>query len=125
MSDNAPAAAEPIEDKLRRHIRILVDLGRLAGQSTTVDRFLDQAVIHVARAIEIDHVKVLRYRRKTADLLMAAGLGWKDGSVRSVTFSSDMRSAPGRSFQTAEPVCISDTTDAPGFLVSDMLKEHN
>jgi two-component sensor histidine kinase len=124
MSENSSSASEPIEDKLRRHIRILVDLGRLAGQYSTVDRFLDQAVIQVARAVEIDHVKLLRYRRKTADLLMVAGLGWKEGVVRSATFPSDMRSAPGRSFQTAEPVCISDTANAPDFVISEMLKEY-
>lgn len=111
-------------NKLRRHVRILLDLGRLSGQNSDFDRFLDQAVIQVARAVEVDHVKVLRYRRKTADLLMAAGMGWREGLVRAATFSSDVRSAPGRSFQTAEPVCIADTADAPGFVISDVLKEH-
>jgi two-component sensor histidine kinase len=125
MSEKSPSAVEPTEtDKLRRHVRILVDLGRLAGQYSNFDRFLDHAVIHVARAVEIDHVKVLRYRRRTADLLMAAGLGWKEGLVRIATFSSDMRTPPGRSFQTAEPICIPDTADAPGFIISEMLKEH-
>ena len=120
ISSAAPAEA----DKLRRHVRILVDLGRLVGESPNPDRFLDQAVVQVARAVEVDHVKVLRYRRKTADLLMVAGMGWKDGLVRAATFSSDLRSAPGRSFQTAEPVCIADTGNAPGFVISDVLKEH-
>ncbi len=45
--------------KLRRHVRILVDLGRLAGQYSDLDRFLDQAVIQVARAVEVDHVQAL------------------------------------------------------------------
>ncbi len=76
MSGESITRAELTElDKVRRHVRILVDLGRLAGQHSDVDRFLDQAVIQVARAIEVDHVKILRYRRRTADLLMAAGLG--------------------------------------------------
>jgi signal transduction protein with GAF and PtsI domain len=44
--------------------------------------------------------------------------------VRSATFSSDLRSPPGRSFQTGEPVVIEDTADAPGFVISDLLKEH-
>jgi two-component system, sensor histidine kinase PdtaS len=71
--------------KLRRHVRILVDLGRLVGETLSLDRFLDQACMQVARAIEIDHVKVLRYRRRTADLFMEAGMGWKEGVVRSAT----------------------------------------
>jgi two-component system, sensor histidine kinase PdtaS len=40
-------------------------------------------VVQVARAVEIDHVKVLRYRRRETDLLVAAGFGWKEGIVRS------------------------------------------
>jgi two-component sensor histidine kinase len=125
MARKSSAPSKPFEaDKLRRHIRILVDLGRLAGENANLDRFLDQTVVQVARAVEVDHVKVLRYRRRTTDLLMAAGMGWREGLVRVVTFSSDLRSAPGRSFRTAEPVCIADTANAPGFIISDVLKEH-
>ena len=41
--------------------------------------------MQVARAVEIDHVKVLKYRRREADLLVTAGFGWKEGVVRSAT----------------------------------------
>ena len=69
-------------DEIRRYVRVFVDLGRLAGESTDQDRFLDQVVVQVARAVEIDQVKVLRYRRRETDLLVAAGFGWKEGVVR-------------------------------------------
>ena len=85
-------------DEVRRHVRVFVDLGRVAGESNDQNRFLDQVVVQVARAVEIDHVKVLRYRRREADLLVAAGFGWKEGVVRSATLSADLRSPPGRSF---------------------------
>jgi len=78
----------------------------------------------VARAVEIDHVKVLRYRRKTADLIMAAGTGWREGLVRTAIFSADMRSPPGRAFQTGEPVSIPHTAKVSGFVISDVLKDH-
>ncbi len=45
--------------------------------------------------------------------------------MRHATFSSDVRSAPDRSFQTAEPsLFIADTSNVPGFVISDVLKEH-
>jgi hypothetical protein len=72
-------------DEVRRHVRIFIDLGRVASESADEDGFLDQVVVQVARAVEIDHVKVLRYRRREADLLIAAGFGWKEGVVRSAT----------------------------------------
>ena len=98
-------------DKLRRHVRILVDVGRLAGDDADLDRFLDQAVVQIARGVEIHHVKVLRYRPETSDLLLVAGVGWKEGVVRTATLSVDLRSPPGRAFQTAEPVSIKHFSD--------------
>lgn len=125
MTETTPEMAESAEvARLRRYVRILVDLGRLAGQQTSLERFLDQSVLQVSRAVEIHHVKILQYRRKTADLLMVAGSGWKDGLVRAATFSSDLRSPVGRAFQTAEPVTILNIENAPDYVISQTLKEH-
>ena len=41
-------------DEVRRHVRVFVELGRIAGECTDHDRFLDQVVVQVARAVEID-----------------------------------------------------------------------
>ena len=111
-------------DKLRRHVRILVDIGRLAGENADLTRFLDQAVVQIARAVEIHHVKVLQYRPRSSDLLLIAGVGWKEGVVRSATLSADLRSPPGRAFQTAEPVTIKDFSKQEEYVRSDLLKEH-
>jgi two-component sensor histidine kinase len=111
-------------DKLRRHVRILVDIGRLAGENADLTRFLDQAVVQIARAVEIHHVKVLQYRPRSSDLLLIAGVGWKEGAVRSATLSADLRSPPGRAFQTAEPVTIKDFGKQEEYVRSDLLKEH-
>lgn len=125
MSDkSSPATAAADVEKLRRHVRILVELGRLAGQPWTPQRFLDQVVVQVGRAVEIHHVKVLQYRPATADLLMVAGTGWKKGVVGVARFPSDLRSPPGRAYLTAEPVMIADCADAPDFVPFDMLRKH-
>ncbi len=125
MSDTPhPATAAADVEKLRRHVRILVELGRLAGQRWAPERFLDLAVIQVGRAVEIHHVKVVQYRPATADLLMVAGTGWKAGLVRVATFPSDLRSPPGRAYLTAEPVSIVDCAKASDFVLSDLLREH-
>ena len=110
-------------DEVRRHVRIFVDLGRVASESTDEDGFLDQVVVQVARAVEIDHVKVLRYRRREADLLIAAGFGWKEGIVRSATLSADLLSPPGRSFQTGQPVVIKNFQAQDDFVHSGLLQD--
>lgn len=124
MSDSPPRSEQAEVEKLRRYVRILVELGRLAGQHSNAERFLDQAVAQISRAVEIHHVKILQYRRKTADLLMVAGTGWKEGVVRAATFSGELRSPVGRAFQTAEPVTIVDVGDAPDYVISETLKDH-
>jgi two-component system, sensor histidine kinase PdtaS len=111
-------------DEVRRHVRIFIDLGRVASESADEDGFLDQVVVQVARAVEIDHVKVLKYRRREADLLVAAGFGWKEGVVRSATLSADLRSPPGRSFQTAQPVVIKNFQAQDDFVHSGLLQDH-
>src|SRR6185503_17420338 len=103
-------------DEVRRHVRVFIDLSRVAGESNDQNRFLDQAVVQVARAVEIDHVKVLKYRRREADLLVTAGFGWKEGVVRSATLSADLRSPPGRCFQTAQPVVIKNFQAEDGII---------
>lgn len=125
MEDRATEATEgEVLDKLRRHIRILVDLGRLSVENASTERFLDQAVVQIARAVEIHHVKVLQYRPDTSDLLLIAGIGWKDGVVGTATLSSDLRSPPGRAFQTAEPVSIRDFSEQEEYVRSEFLSEH-
>jgi two-component sensor histidine kinase len=118
------ASERNVLDKLRRHVRILVDLARLPGKNADVKRFLDQAVVQIARAVEIHHVKVLQYRPRTSDLLLLAGVGWKEGVVGRATLSVDLRSPPGRTFQTAEPVSVNNLTEQEEYLHSDLLKDH-
>ncbi len=81
-----------LRQELRRYIRILVDIGRLVGEQADLSRLLSQVVVQIARAVEIHHVKVLQYRQRTSDLLIVAGVGWKEGVVGSATLSADLRS---------------------------------
>lgn len=111
-------------EKVRRHERILLDLGQLAMQRQPLDAFLNQVVSLVARAVEINHVKVMRYRPEQGDLLMLAGIGWKPGSVGHATFSVDLASPPGRAYRTGQPVIIDDLRDADDYRPSRMLEEH-
>ena len=51
MDDTAVSEQPPELEKVRRHVRILVDLGRAAGETADLNRFLDHAVVQVARAV--------------------------------------------------------------------------
>jgi len=120
----APYNSAVESEVLREHQRVLIDLARYATETEDLQRFLDDLVVRVAAAVEIDHVKVLRYRPTHGDLVIDAGVGWNPSSLKAVSFATDLASPPGRTFQTGQPVLIEDTNDAPGFRVSIPLKEH-
>ena len=120
-----PANAEFTDaEKLRRHQRIIVDLGLLATQPLPLDTFLDHAVAQLALALEVSNTKIMRYRPEAGDLLLVNGIGWKKGAVGQTTFPLDLRSPPGRCVQTADPVVIDDINNTDEFVVSQSLKEH-
>jgi two-component sensor histidine kinase/putative methionine-R-sulfoxide reductase with GAF domain len=119
-SDREAADAE----LLRQHRRVLIDLARFASASFDFQSFIDDAVARVASAIEIDHVKLLRYRARHADLLLEAGVGWKPGVVGHAAFATDLASPVGRAFQTGLPVTIEDVSKTEDFRASEVLRNH-
>jgi two-component sensor histidine kinase len=110
--------------KVRTHADVLAKLAYLASAKTPSEGLFDAAVILVANAIEVDHVKILRYRPASGDLIMEAGTGWRDGVVGSATFSAGLSSPPGRTDQTGQPVVIEDLGKAKGFVPSPVLADH-
>jgi two-component system, sensor histidine kinase PdtaS len=111
-------------DKLRRHQRIIIDLGLLATQSMPLEQFLRHAVSQVALALEVTNTKIMRYRPEEGDLLLVQGVGWHEGVVGQATFPIDLRSVAGRSFQTADPIVVDDISDNEEFTASRSLAEH-
>jgi two-component sensor histidine kinase len=111
-------------EKVRAHANVLAKLAYLASAKTPSEGLLDAAVTLVANAVEVDHVKILRYRPATGDLIMEAGTGWRDGVVGSATFSVALSSPPGRAYQTGQPVVIEDLRTAKGYKASPVLTDH-
>jgi two-component sensor histidine kinase len=81
-------------------------------------------VTHVARAVEISHAKILRYRPEMGDFIVQAGIGWKPGVIGTATLSADLKSAPGRAFRTAEAVMVHDFGLQDEYALSPFLKQH-
>lgn len=111
-------------EKLRSHLRIIVDVGLLASQSLSLDAFLDHVVSQVALALEVSNTKIMRYRPAEGDLLLTNGVGWREGVVGKVTFGIDLASPPGRALQTGEAVAIDDITGSTEYVASPLLRSH-
>ncbi|MGE5539793.1 MAG: sensor histidine kinase [Gemmatimonas sp.] len=110
--------------RLRCHQTVLVDFARVAAESSDLQRLLDIACQHAARATGVAHTKVMQYRSDKADLLVIAGKGWKPGVVGHQRLGIDMLSPPGRAYQTRETVTIADLTKDRNFRHSDFLRAH-
>jgi two-component sensor histidine kinase len=111
-------------ERLRQHQTILVEFARVAAETTDLQRFLDIACQHAARAVGVDHAKVMQYRSDKGDLLMIAGKGWKPGTVGHARLGADMLSPPGRAYQTREAISIATIQDDPHFRYSKLLRDH-
>lgn len=109
---------------LLRYQRIVADLSRLASVDPDLQDFLDQAVHHVGRAMDVDRVKILRYRPERGDLLIVAGIGWREGVVGRATLPVGLSSPPGRALQTGRAVAIADLAASKEYKLSPLLAEH-
>src|SRR5690606_12435712 len=96
----------------------------LAAHRLPADGLLETAVAQIARGVEIDHVKLMRYRPEAGDLLLVAGIGWEEGVVGHATFGVDLSSPPGHAFQTGQPVHILDLPRSDQYRMSATLREH-
>lgn len=123
---NSSSGAAVIQklDRIRNHQIILLEFARVAAEATDLDRLLDIACDYAARATDVKHSKVLRYRGEKGDLLIVAGKGWKPGVVGHVRLGADMMSPAGRAYQTRQCVAAGDLTDEPELRVSETLREH-
>ncbi|MBL6081847.1 GAF domain-containing protein [Belnapia sp. T18] len=109
---------------LRQYHEILTDFGRMAPDTSDVDRLLQLACVQAARGIGIAHSKVMRYRPEVGDLLIVAGVGWKPGVVGHVALGTDLASPPGRALQVRQAVVIDDVPNDPDFRYAPVLRKH-
>jgi two-component sensor histidine kinase/putative methionine-R-sulfoxide reductase with GAF domain len=111
--------------KLRRHQGVLREMAHICTDKLPRDDLLADVAVQISRAVEVNHVKVMRYRAETGDLIVEAGTGWKPGVVGHATFSVDLASPGGSAFQTGQPVFIPDLRESKEFRASQVLVEHD
>jgi two-component sensor histidine kinase len=124
---SAMAETNDAERQLRRsreRFAALADFGRDALQHGELSSLLQRACAAVAKCIQVECSKVLRYRPETADLLVVAGVGWTEGVVGRAVLKTDVASPPGRALQTATSVAIEDLTTSDNYRYSELLRQH-
>lgn len=104
--------------------RALVEFGSLAIATDELGILLQRASAWAAEGLGVERAKVMRYRPHADDLLVVAGLGWKEGVVGTAMLPADLASPPGRALRTALAVSITDLRGQSDFHPSPLLLEH-
>jgi two-component sensor histidine kinase len=118
---------ERLETALRRSLKRQAAIARFGSRALVaidLDALLQQAVEEVALAVNAEYVKILEYCPGSKELLIRAGVGWKDGIVGHATLAVHMRSPAGRSYLTNEPTRISDIQQSEEFDRTDIIADH-
>lgn len=99
-------------------------LGSLALARSDVSSLLDEAVVLVAQTLRVDYAKVLELLPDGNNLLLRAGVGWKEGLVGHAIVSSGSGSQAGYTLRTREPVVVEDLRTETRFSGPALLTEH-
>ena len=115
---------DPDLKRLLEYQRGVAAFARTAGAVMPPERLMQHVTAQVSGLIRVKHVKVMRYRPDTGDLLIEAGVGWKEGVVGHVAVGGDYASPAGRAIQTGAPVVIDNLPGDKEYRVSGVLAEH-
>ncbi|HUF04700.1 MAG TPA: PAS domain S-box protein [Aridibacter sp.] len=111
------------ESRERQH-SVVAKLGELALSGAEPEYLIDMAVSEVARVLDADFCKVLRYEPAGESLLMIAGVGWNEGLVGSARVPDDKGSQAGYTLESRTPVIVERLSDEQRFRGPDFLIDH-
>lgn len=113
-----------VEAELRRRERqqaAVARLGIYAFENTDIQALMDEVAREVAAMLEVDYCKVLELQPDGKELLLKAGVGWKEGLVGTATISSGLSSQAGYTLRSDKPVIVEDLSTEKRFYGSPLL----
>ncbi|WP_115862312.1 bacterio-opsin activator domain-containing protein, partial [Halorussus litoreus] len=113
-----------LQDRIRQQ-HAVAEFSRQALADRPLDELFDEAVELVANALDHDYAKVLELRPDEDDLLLRAGVGWREGVVGSATVGTNRESQAGYTLLSSEPVVVEDLTTEDRFSGPELLTSHD
>ncbi len=102
---------------------VVAALGQFALTNNDLEALINQAVIQVGHALEVQYCGFFELM-PDGMLLLRAGVGWKPGSVGTATVHGDKRSQAGYTLRSGEPVIVADLIAETRFELSKLLMSH-
>jgi len=99
------------------------------GQKALVERdlpaLMDEAVRTVAAGLGVEYCKLLELQPGGLDLLLRAGVGWREGLVGHATVDTGRESQAGYTLLCTEPVVVDDLAAETRFRPPPLLRDHS
>lgn len=118
---------EPLESELAARARqqeAVARLGLHAIATSDLKTVLDEAVDVVARTLEVDFAAVLELEPDGSNLLLRAGVGWREGYIGRTRVPTGRESGAAHALLERTPVVAEDIIADPRFRVPAFLRVH-
>jgi PAS domain S-box-containing protein len=116
--------AEAERERRSRRQALLAELGLQALASEDLGRVMDEAVVMVAEALEVELVGVAELLADGEWLRLCAGIGWRTGVVGTGTGAAGRRSMLGYTVLAGAPVVSADLENDDRFEPSPFVRAH-
>jgi GAF domain-containing protein len=110
--------------RVRCHQDILCAFAGGAPRFTELDPLLKHAARQMARGTGVERAKIMCCRPAESDLLIVAGVGWKEGVVGHCRIGTDIGSPPGRCLYRRQILNVADIRQAEDLRWEPVLQEH-
>jgi DNA-binding NarL/FixJ family response regulator/signal transduction histidine kinase len=103
---------------------VVADLGVRALANDDLQLLMDEAVTLAARTLEVEYSKIVELLPGGKELLLRAGVGWREGLVGEARESAGEGSEAGYTLRSEEPVIMEDLSTEERFATAPLLEEH-
>lgn len=117
------STTEPTTEMLLAQRRVIVDFGRKALQSDSLDEILTHACEYCRDALGTELAKVLRLENEGRELRVVAGVGWHDGVVGEEVVPALEKSSEGFALFHGKPA-VSSNLEEDDFNYPEFLERH-
>ena len=99
-------------------------LGERALIESDLQKLFDEIVATIAGILDVEFVKILELVPGDAELLLRAGVGWRDGLIGTAHESTGRHSQAGYALASGTPVIVTDLKSETRFEGPALLRDH-
>jgi PAS domain S-box-containing protein len=104
--------------------RAVAELGQRAVENTELDALLAAMTRRVALVLNVECCKILELLPAGKELLVRAGVGWKEGAVGTVRIGTEGDSQAGYTLSSNKPILVADFRTETRFREPSLLRDH-